>query len=93
MAKAIVRVTVLMTAKAKALVIRKAKKLGLSTGEYLRRAAESFNPAEDVKALEFLVSKMTEATERAGRAIEETLAFVDASNRRLDLMEARRKTD
>jgi phosphotransacetylase len=80
-----------MTAKEKAQISRKAKEAGLSMGEYLRRAAESFRPSEDDQALEAMIDQMLKATERAGQSIEDALAFVEASNRRIAAMEARRK--
>ena len=48
-------------------------------------------PLKMSKALEFIIGKMTEATERADREIEDALAFVDASNQRITLMEAKGK--
>lgn len=91
MPTATARVPVLMTAKEKAQIARKAKEAGISMGEYLRRAAESFRPSEDDKTLEAMIDQMLKATERADRAIEEALAFVEASNRRIVAMEAQRK--
>lgn len=91
MTTATARVPVLMTAKEKAQIVKKAKEAGLSMGEYLRRAAESFRPSEDDKALEAMIDQMLKATKRADQAIEEALAFVEASNRRIAAMEAKRK--
>lgn len=91
MTTATARVPVLMTAKEKAQIARKAKEAGISMGEYLRRAAESFRPSEDDKTLEAMIDQMLKATERADQAIEEALAFVEASNRRIVAMEAQRK--
>ncbi len=91
MTTATARVPVLMTAKEKARISRKAKEAGLSMGEYLRRAAESFRPSEDDQALEAMIDQMLKATERAGQSIEDALAFVEASNRRIAAMEAQRK--
>ena len=85
------RVPVLMTAKEKAQIARKAKEAGVSMGEYLRRAAESFRPSEDDKALEAMIDQMLKATERADQAIEDALTFIDASNRRIAKMESERK--
>ncbi len=90
-ATATARVPVLMTAKEKTQIARKAKEAGISMGEYLRRAAESFRPSEDDKALAAMIEQMLKATERADQAIEEALTFVDASNRRMAAMEARKK--
>jgi len=80
-----------MTAKEKAHIARKAKEAGISMGEYLRRAAESFRPSEDDKALEAIIDQMLKATERADQAIDEALSFVDASIQRIAAMEARAK--
>lgn len=91
MTTATARVPVLMTAKEKAQISRKAKEAGISVGEYLRRAAESFRPSEDDKALEAMIDQMIKATERADQAIDEALAFVEASNRRIAKMESQRK--
>jgi len=91
MTTATARVPVLMTAKEKAQIAKKAKEAGLSMGEYLRRAAQSYRPSEDDKALEAMIDQMLKATERTDQAIDEALAFVDASNRRIDTMESQRK--
>ncbi|MHB8698677.1 MAG: plasmid mobilization protein [Sulfuricaulis sp.] len=91
MATATARVPVLMTGKEKAQIAKRAKDAGLSMGEYLRRAAQSFRPSEDDKALEAMIDQMLKATERANQAIDEALAFVEASNQRISMMEARRK--
>ena len=91
MTTATARVPVLMTAKEKTQIARKAKEAGISMGEYLRRAAESFRPSEDDKALEAMIDQMLKATERTDQAIEDALAFVEKSNRRIAVMEAQRK--
>lgn len=85
------RVPVLMTTKEKTRIAKKAKEAGISMGEYLRRAAESFRPTEDDKALEAMIDQMLKATERADQAIEDALKYVDASNRRIAAMETKRK--
>jgi len=91
MATATERVPVLMPAKEKAQIAKRAKEAGLSVGEYLRRAAKSFRPSEDDKALEAMIDQMLKATERANRAIDDALAFVEASNKRIAALEAQRK--
>lgn len=90
MATATARVPVLMTAKEKAHIAKRAKEAGMSMGEYLRRAAGSFRPPEDDKALQAMIEQMLKATKRADQAIEAALDFVDASNRRIAAMEAKR---
>lgn len=91
MAAATERVPVLMTGKEKAEIARKARQAGLSMGEYLRRAGKSYRPTEDDKALEGMIEQMILATDRADRAIDDALAFVEASNLRIAAMEAKRK--
>ncbi len=80
MATATARVPVLMTEAEKARIVKKAKKFGISTGEYMRRAAGAFQPSQDDGALEAMIDQMLKATERADHAIEEALSFVAESN-------------
>ena len=80
-----------MTPAEKKRVVAKAKKAGLTTGEYMRRAAEGFRPEDEDKALESMIDQMNQATARAEKAIDEALAFVAASNRRIKGMEAEAK--
>jgi ribosomal protein L13 len=89
MATATERVPVLMTGREKAEIARKARQAGLSMGEFLRRAARSYRPAEDDKALEGMIKQMILSTERAQQALDEALAFIEASNRRIAAMEKR----
>jgi len=93
MAVATERVPVLMTPAEKKRVVSKANKAGLTTGEYMRRAAEGYRPADDDKALEAMINEMNKATERAEKAIDDALAFVEASNRRIAEMEAKVKSE
>ncbi len=83
------RVPVLMTPTEKKRLVAKAKKAGLTTGEYMRRAAAGYRPADDDKALEAMIDEMNKATKRAEKAIDQALAFVADSNKRIAEMEAR----
>ena len=85
------RVPVLMTETEKARIVKKAKDAGLTTGEYMRRAAESFRPHEEDEVLEGLLNQMLKATEMAEQAIDDALDYVSASNQRIAAMEANRK--
>ncbi len=85
------RVPVLMTPAEKRRVVAKARKAGLTTGEYMRRAAEGFRPEDDDKALEAMIDQMNQATASAEKAIDAALAYVTASNKRIAEMEAREK--
>jgi mobilization protein NikA len=85
------RIPVLVTAKEKTQIARMARAAGMSMGEFLRRAAASFRPSEDDKVLEAMIEQMAKSTARASAAIDEALAFVDASNKRISVLEARSK--
>ncbi len=93
MATATERVPVLMTPVEKKLVVSKAKKAGLTTGEYMRRAAERYRPADDEQALEAIIGEMNKATESAVKAIDAALTFVAESNQRIAEMEAKAKSE
>ncbi len=92
MAAATERVPVLMTPAEKKRVVSKAKMAGLTTGEYMRRAAEENRPADDDKALEAMINEMNKATESAEKAIGNVLMFVADSNKRIAEMEAKAKS-
>lgn len=92
MATATARVPVLMTEAEKAQIVKQAKQFGISTGEYMRRAAGSFRPSEDDSLLEAMIDQMLKATERADQAIEEALRFIAESNERIAAMESQRAT-
>ena len=92
MAAATERVPVLMTPAEKKRVVSKANKAGLTTGEYMRRAAEGYRPADDDKALEAMINEMNKATRNAETVIDDTLAFVAASNKRIEAMEVKAKS-
>jgi mobilization protein NikA len=80
-----------VTAKEKTQIARMARAAGMSMGEFLRRAAASFRPSEGEKVLEAMIDQMAKSTAQANAAIDEALAFVEASNKRISTLEARRK--
>lgn len=94
MASATERVPVLMTPAEKRRVVSRAKKAGLTTGEYMRRAVDGYHPLDDEK-LEAMIKGMNKATLSAEKSIDSTLDFIAASNKRIAKMElkARRGTD
>lgn len=85
------RIPVLVTPAEKRQIARMAKATGLSMGEFLRRAAASFHPSDDDQVLEGMIGQMVKTTARASAAIDEALAFVEASNKRIKSLEARKK--
>lgn len=89
MATATERVPVLMTPTEKKRVTAKAKKAGLTTGEYMRRAAATYRPTDDDATMGVMIDAMNKATDKAEQAIDDALAFVAASNKRIKTMEAK----
>jgi hypothetical protein len=87
MATATERIPVLVTAKEKSQIAAMARNAGISMGEFLRRAASSYRPSEDDKVLEGMINQMNKTTLQANAAIDKTLMFVDASNKRIAKLE------
>lgn len=87
------RVPVLMTPAEKKRVVSRAKQAGLKTGEFMRRAAEGYQSADDVNALEAMIEQMNQATESASKAVDDAIAFVAESNKRIKKMEAKAKRE
>lgn len=85
------RIPVLVTATEKSQIAMRAKRAGLSVGEYMRRAAESYSPTEDEQALSAVIDQMLKATDRAESSIDGAIAFIEASNTRIAEMEAKHK--
>jgi len=87
MATASERIPVLVTPAEKGQIAMRAKASGLSTGEFFRRAAASFRPTEEDKILEGMIDQMNKTTAKASASIDEALAYVEASNKRIEAME------
>lgn len=81
------RIPVLVTPSEKNNFVIKAKNAGISTSEYMRRAAEWYTPANELSDIETMIDKMNEATQNAEKKIDETLAFIYQSNVRIAEME------
>lgn len=90
MATATERIPVLVTAQEKAMIAQMAQDAHLSMGEFLRRAAASYRPSEDDKMLEGMIDQILKTTAQASAAIDDALAFVEASNERIVTMETER---
>ncbi len=89
MATATQRIPVLMTVTEKTQIAKRAKDTGLSMGEFLRRAAASFRPDQDDTAIEGMMSQMLKTTKAANRAMNNALAYVEQSNKRISKMETK----
>jgi hypothetical protein len=81
------RVVVLMSPAEKAGIEARAKALGRSTGDYMRRAAQAYDLGTEEEAAELaaflpvfneLQAKTLESLDRAERKLEETLARLEA---------------
>jgi len=87
MATATQRIPVLVTVTEKIQIAKRARDTGLSMGEFLRRAAVAFHPAEDDAAIEGMIDQMLKTTKAANRAMDNALAYLDESNKRMAKME------
>ncbi|MEW6561545.1 MAG: hypothetical protein AB1412_15275 [Pseudomonadota bacterium] len=77
------RIPILVTAEQKARIARAAEAAGLSMGEYLRRAAAAYDPAQDADAFDAVAEQIRLSAERANRALDAALQAVAASEQRL----------
>jgi chromosome condensin MukBEF ATPase and DNA-binding subunit MukB len=69
------RMTILVTPEQKAAILARAERLGMSAGEMVRRAVESYDPAavpdEDQAVLDALADELFAAAEGARMALRE----------------------
>jgi hypothetical protein len=88
MAAASERIPILVTRAEKARITRKARQAGLSVGEFFRQAASVFEPkTEDSIVLEGMIGQIEQTTQRASAAIDDALAHIEASEKRIASME------
>lgn len=85
------RIPVQVTPGEKARIARRAKALGLSVGEFARRAMAGF-PTESVDTadLEQLLERVKASSARASRAMDDALRFVARSQQRIERLESAR---
>jgi uncharacterized protein (DUF1778 family) len=83
------RIPLLVTPAQKALFIKKAKASKLTVNEFIRRAAEVYNPSDDDEALIRLVAQVKQTTHEATAALDAALKSCADSNRRIADMETR----
>lgn len=88
-----VHIYVMVTAVEKRRISKLAKDAGISPGEFIRRAALEHYPPYEVTVLEGMIDQMVKTTAQASHAIDHALAFVEASNKRIDEMERKAIND
>jgi phage shock protein A len=82
------RIPLLVTPAQKALFARKAKASKLTVNEFVRRAAEAYDPSDNDEALIRLVAQVKQTTHEATTALDAALKACAESNRRIAGMEA-----
>lgn len=85
------RIVVQATREEKKAITAKAKKLGLPVSELMRRGATAYQPDESDADLGVMADTALAAANRASAAIDDVLAFVAASEKRIAAMEAQAK--
>ncbi len=88
-ATAIERIVVQATTQEKSFISAKAKKLGIPVSELMRRGATAFKSADAEEELGALADAAKRAADHASDSIDDALAFITASNKRIEAMEAK----
>ena len=86
---AVERIVVQVTVQDKKAFVAKAKKLDLPLSELMRRGAFAYQSSETDAELASLADAAKTAADNAGAAIDDSLDFIAASNKRIAAMEAR----
>ena len=89
MATANERIVVQVTPQDKKAITAKAKKLDLRVSELMRRCAFAYESSESNDELGALADAAKRAADRASGYIDDALAFISASNKRIAAMEAK----
>ena len=89
MAAAVERIVVQATVQDKKAIAAKAKRLELPVSELMRRGAFAYESKEADAELATFADAARGAAERAGASIDDALAFIEASNKRIGAMEAK----
>ena len=88
MVSAVARIVVQATTQDKRAIAAKAKRLGLPISELMRRGAFDYESADSDQEMAALAEAAQAAALRAAAAIDDAVAFIEASNRRIAKMEA-----
>jgi hypothetical protein len=89
MTAAVERIVVQTTTEDKRAIVAKARKLDLPISELMRRGAFAYESGESESDLSAVADAAKTAADRAGAAIDDALAFIAASNKRIAAMEAK----
>ena len=89
MAAAVDRIVVQVTPEDKKAITTKAKKLDLPVSELMRRGAFAYESGESNDELGALADAAKRAADRASGFIDDALAFIATSNKRIAAMEAK----
>jgi hypothetical protein len=87
-ATAIERIVVQTTLQDKQAIAAKAKKLDMPVSELMRRGAFAYASDESAQELGAIADAAKGAADRAGSAIDDAIAFIAASKRRIASMES-----
>lgn len=87
---AIERIVIQATPAEKASIVKRAEKARLNVSEFMRRAAKSFRNAPEDQQLLALLDRAEKAARESIVMIDETLAFVAASDKRIAKLESRK---
>jgi hypothetical protein len=88
MAGAVERIVVQATAQDKRAIAAKAKRLDIPISELMRRGAFAYESGESDAELGALADSAKNAADRACASIDDALSFIEASNKRIDAMQA-----
>lgn len=87
MSAATARIVVQATPAEKRALVAKAKALAIPIAELMRRGAREYQLVDD-KDLEMLAEAARDAAERSAKTIDDALAYIEASNKRIAKLEA-----
>lgn len=83
------KIVVLVSPHEKKFIFAKAKKLGLTVADLMCRGVFAYNPPGFDKNLGALADEAKNAANRASDSIDDVLAFIAASEKRIAAMEAK----
>ncbi len=81
------RIPLLVTPTQKALFIKKAKASKLTVNEFVRRAAEVYDPSDDDEAMLRLIAQVQQTTQEATAALDAAISACAQSSARIAAME------